>query len=176
MSETEETELAIEQIGSRILTVRGQNVMVDSDLAELYGVETKTLNRSVSRNLDRFPEDFMFSLTAEEVQSLRYQFGTSNTGRGGRRTLPYAFTEQGVAMLSSVLRSERAVAVNIAIMRAFVGLRRMLLSHQELAWKLVEMESKYDAQFQAVFDAIRQLIETPPTPERRMGFRAEDKN
>jgi hypothetical protein len=158
---------------SRIHTVRGQNVMLDSHLAELCGVETKTLNRAVQRNLDRFPEDFMFQLTADEADSLRYQFGTSNEGRGGRRYLPYVFTEQGVAMLSSVLRSERSVQVNIAIMRAFVAMRGLRSSDADLAHKILAMEKKYDKQFEIVFRAIQQLIEAPPAPSRRMGFRAD---
>lgn len=160
-----------EQVQRRIFTVRGQNVMLDSDLAELYGVETKALNRAVRRNPERFPEDFMFQLTGEEIESLRFQFGTSNAGRGGRRYLPYVFTEQGVAMLSSVLRSERAVAVNIAIMRAFVQMRRLLMNDGDLARKIFALEQKYDRQFEIVFDAIRLLMDTPPAPERTMGFR-----
>lgn len=155
------TQIAAGQVEQRIYTVRGQNVMLDSDLAELYGVETKNLNKAVQRNLSRFPEDFMFQLTLEEAASLRFQIGTSKQGRGGRRTLLHAFTEQGVAMLSSVLRSERAVQVNIAIMRAFVRRRGVRLLPEELAWKLLEMEKKYDAQFSIVFNAIRLLIEAP---------------
>lgn len=165
-----------EQVQSRIYTVRGQNVMQASDLAELYGVETFILNRAVKRNAERFPDDFMFQLTAEETQGLRFHFGISNEGkgRGGRRYLPYVFTEQGVAMLSSVLRSERAVQVNIFIMRAFVAMRQMMLSDADLARKILAMEQKYDRQFQVVFEAIRRLIEEPPAPpERRMGFRAQ---
>ena len=171
-TETEMAVITAEQVERRIYTVRGQSVMLDSDLAELYEVETRILNRAVKRNLTRFPADFMFQITAGETQSLISQIGISNAGRGGRRKPTYAFTEQGVAMLSSVLRSERAVQVNIAIMRAFVSLRGLLLSHGELAWKLLEMEQKYDGQFAIVFDAIRLLIEAPPAPERRMGFRA----
>jgi len=170
-----ETELALAQVAQHIHSVRGQNVMLDSELAELYEVETYLLNRAVQRNKERFPEDFMFQLTAEETKSLRFQFGISNTGRGGRRYLPYVFTEQGVAMLSSALRSERAVQVNIAIMRAFVNLRGLLTQDSDLARRILHLEEKYDRQFAAVFDAIRQMIEAPPAeeaPERRMGFRA----
>lgn len=164
-----------DQIEPRILVVRGQKVMLDSDLAQLYGVETKALNRAVKRNRERFPQDFMFQLTPEEAADLRYQNGTSS-GWGGRRYLPHVFTEQGVAMLSSVLRSRRAVLVNIEIMRAFVRLRAMAGTIAELRRKLDGLERRYDAQFKAVFDAIRQLME-PPTPaeKRRIGFRVEDR-
>ncbi len=171
----EETELALAQVARRIHSVRGQSVMLDSDLAELYGVETKVFNQAVKRNPDRFPEDFMFQLTEDETNSLRSQIVTSNAGRGGRRYLPYVFTEQGVAMLSSVLRSEQAVQVNIAIMRAFVNLRGLLTQDSDLARRILHLEEKYDRQFAAVFDAIRQMIEAPAVPEpleRRMGFRA----
>jgi len=163
--------IPIEHIEKRILLLRGQKVMLDADLAELYGVETGALKRAVKRNRERFPEDFMFELTFQEVGILRCQIGTSSWG--GKRFLPYAFTEQGVAMLSSVLKSKRAVQVNIEIMRAFVKLRELLASHKDLALKLAEMEKKYDAQFKVVFDAIRELmspIEPPPKP-RRIGFR-----
>ena len=163
--------LPMEVIERKILLIRGQKVMLDSDLAELYGVETSNLNKAVKRNIDRFPEDFMLQLTKEEADSLRFQIGMSKTeGRGGRRYLPYAFTEQGVAMLSSVLNSKRAVQVNIAIMRVFVKLREMIASNKELAKKLDNLEKKYDTQFKVVFDAIRQLM-TPPEPKRRkIGF------
>jgi len=143
--------------------------MLDADLAELYGVPTKRLNEAVRRNAVRFPEDFMFQLTADEAEILRSQFATSN-GRGGRRYIPYAFTELGVAMLSSVLNSERAVLVNIAIMRAFVRLREMAASHKDVLLRLDEMEGKYDRQFKVVFDAIRALMEPPKIPRRRIGF------
>lgn len=147
--------------------------MVDSDLAELYTVESKALNRAVKRNLKRFPADFMFRLTAEEVATLRCQIGTSKLGRGGRRYLPNVFIEQGVAMLSTVLNSERAVMVDVEIMRAFVRLREMLASNADLARKLNELESKYDRQFKVVFDAIRQLM-TPLPPKRPpIGFRTQ---
>jgi len=162
------TALVAERIRQAILLLRGHKVMLDFDLAGLYGVETKVLNKAVKRNPARFPDDFMFELSEEEFAGLRFQFGTSRWG--GRRYRPYAFTEQGVAMLSSVLRSERAVNVNIEIMRAFVRLRAMLSSHEDLARKLAALERKYDAQFKAVFDAIRELM-TPPQPERRpIGF------
>jgi hypothetical protein len=162
-----------EAIAGQIVTLRGERVLLDADLAELYGVETKLLNRAVKRNRDRFPADFMFQLTGEEAGHLRYQNGTSSWG--GRRYLPQAFTEQGVAMLSSVLHSKRAVMVNIEIMRAFVRLRRILATHADLARKLVALESKYDAQFKSVFDAIRELM-TPPEPpkKRRIGFVSGD--
>jgi hypothetical protein len=138
----------------------------------LYEVDAKVLNQAVKRNLDRFPEDFMFQLTVEESARLRSQIVTSNAGqgRGGRRYLPYAFTEQGVAMLSSVLRSKRAVMVNIEIMRAFVRLRQILGAHADLARKLAALERKYDSQFKAVFDAIRELMTTPPAKKRPIGF------
>ncbi len=151
--------------------LRGHNVLLDADIAVLYGVETKALLRAVRRNLERFPDDFMFQLSPGEFVSLRSHFGTSK-GRGGRRYRPYAFTEQGVAMLSSVLRSRCAVLVNVAIMRAFVRLRQMLESNAELARKLDALEKKYDAQFKVVFQAIRELM-APPEPKRRqIGFRA----
>jgi phage regulator Rha-like protein len=147
-----------EHIEQSILLIRHQKVMLDSDLAELYGVSTKRLNEQVKRNRARFPGDFMFQLTVSETEILRSQFATSKKGGGGRRYLPYAFTEQGVAMLSSVLNSERAIQVNIEIMRAFVRLRRILASHAALTRKLDALEKKYDAQFKVVFDAIRELM------------------
>jgi hypothetical protein len=159
------------QVERRIFLIRGQKVMLDADLAELC-VATKSLNLAVKRNADRFPEDFAFQLNGDEVAGLRFQFETTKRGRGGRRYRPYAFTEQGVAMLSSVLRSPRAVQVNIAIMRAFVRLREMLMSNADLARKLLALENKYDAQFRVVFDAIRELMEGPPPPPKpRIGFR-----
>jgi hypothetical protein len=161
-----------ERIERLILLIRGHKVILDTDLAALYSVETKQLIRAVKRNLPRFPDDFMFQLNKEESENLRYHFGTSSQW-GGRRYLPYAFTEQGVAMLSSVLKSRRAVQVNIEIMRTFVRLRRILASHAELARKLDSLEKKYDAQFKVVFDAIRQLM-APPEPKRRhIGFLRE---
>jgi phage regulator Rha-like protein len=167
----------VEMIERRIYLIRGKKVMLDSDLAELYEVETKALNRAVRRNLDRFPEDFMFQLTKEETESLRFQIGTSKEGRGGRRYLPYVFTEQGVAMLSSVLNSERAVQVNIVIMRTFVKLREMLQSNDELNRKLTAIERKlvvHDAQFKIVFDELRKMIAAPEKPRRQIGFRTSE--
>jgi hypothetical protein len=161
-------------IERHIYFIRSQKVMLDTDLAELYRVPTKRLNEQVKRNRSRFPADFMFQLKPEEAECLRSQIATSNIARGGRRTLPYVFTEQGVAMLSSVLNSERAVQVNIAIMRAFVKLREIIATHKELAQKIAELErrfQKHDSQIEAVFDAIRQLIEPKPVPpRRRIGF------
>jgi len=160
-----------ERIEHAILVLRGQKVMLDSELAALYEVPVKALNQAVKRNLDRFPEDFMFQLSQEEATSLRSQSVTSKAGRGGRRTEPYAFTEQGVAMLSSVLRSQRAVHVNIEIMRAFVRLRQMLQQNTELARKLAALERKYDGQFKMVFEAIRDLMTPAPKERPRIGFR-----
>jgi len=166
--------IPIERIEKKILLLRGEKVMLDSDLAELYEVTTFNLNKAVKRNLDRFPEDFMFQLREEELKALRFQTGMSKpSGRGGRRYLPYAFTEQGIAMLSSVLHSKRAVRVNIEIMRAFVRLRAMIASNKELAKRLNELEKKYDAQFKVVFDAIRELMTPPTTQRRRIGFQRE---
>jgi hypothetical protein len=161
--------IPVERIEQAILLIRGQNVMLDSDLAALYGVETKMLVRAVKRNSDRFPPDFSFQLTREEFEDLRCHFGTSSFW-GGRRYPPYVFTEQGVAMLSSVLRSPQAVAVNVEIMRTFVRLRKMLLSHADLARKIDSLEKKYDGQFRIVFDALRQLMEPPAKPKRPIGF------
>lgn len=159
-----------ERIEQAILLIRHQKVMLDEDLARLYQVPTGLLVRQVKRNLARFPADFMFQLTPEEWTTLRSHFGISKAGRGGRRYAPYAFTEQGVAMLASVLRSPRAIQVNVEIVRAFVRLRRLLATHEDLARKLEALEKKYDKQFQVVFDAIRALI-TPPEPKRRpIGF------
>lgn len=170
---TEQSIVPAERIEKAILLIRSQKVILDADLAALYEVETRVLVQAVKRNLERFPEDFMFQLTQEEFAILRSQIVTSSDW-GGRRYPPYAFTEQGVAMLSSVLRSQRAIHVNIEIMRAFIRLRQMLASHAELARKLDAMERKYDAQFKVVFDAIRQLM-TPPEPKRRpVGFRKGD--
>jgi len=158
--------VTLERIEQKILSIRGLKVLLDSDLAELYSVETKMLLRQVKRNIKRFPADFMIQLTQQEWDNLRCQFGTSNS-YGGRRYLPYVFTEQGVAMLSSVLGSERAIEVNIEIMRAFVKLRRLLSTHKELARKIDEMEKQYDHQFAVVFDAIKKLMEPPPLANKR---------
>ena len=169
----EKSLIPVERIEKAISLIRGQKVMLDADLAELYGVETKVLVQAVKRNIGRFPEDFMFQLNQEEFAILRSQFVTSSNW-GGRRYRPYAFTEQGVAMLSSVLRSQRAIQVNIEIMRAFIRLRQMLASHADLARKLDALEKKYDAQFRQVFEAIRRLM-IPPEPKRRpLGFRKVD--
>jgi hypothetical protein len=144
--------------------------MLDADLAALYGVPVRSLNQAVRRNRGRFPADFMFQLTAAEFRRLRSQTVISKTGRGGRRTAPYVFTEQGVAMLSSVLRSDRAVRVNIEIMRTFVRLRQMLRANADLARKLASLERRYDEQFKIVFDAIRRLVAPPEPNRRRIGF------
>jgi hypothetical protein len=165
--------VSIERIEKKILIVRGHKVMIDSDLAELYGVSTKRLNEQVRRNKTRFPADFMFQLSKEEAKSLRSQSATSKQGRGGRRYAPLLFTEQGVAMLSTVLKSERAIQVNIAIMRVFVQLREMIATHKDLARKLDELEKKYDAQFSIVFEAIRELMAPPASPRRRIGFQRQ---
>lgn len=179
---------SVAQIESKMFLIRGQKVMLDEDLAALYEVETKALNRAVKRNLERFPEDFMFQLSAEEFATLRFQSGTSSlrsqivtsnekpARRGGRRYAPYAFTEQGVAMLSSVLRSERAIQVNIEIMRTFVRLRQMLAGNAELARKLATLEKKYDARFKAVFEAIHELMTPPENKKKRpIGFASWEK-
>jgi hypothetical protein len=163
----------LERITQAIIVIRGQRAIFDTDLADLYGVTAKRLLETVRRNHDRFPLDFMFQLNKQEVANLRSQFATSRWG--GRRYAPYAFTEQGVAMLSSVLSSERAVLVNIEIMRAFVRLRRILASNVELARKLNELEAKYDTQFKVVFDTIRELMDSPSrSPRRRIGFVSAD--
>lgn len=158
----------VETIEQKILLIRGQKVMLDRDLAVLYGVTTRDLNKAVNRNLTRFPNDFMVQLTRNEFENLKFHFGTSSWG--GTRKLPKAFTEQGVAMLSSVLNSERAVQVNIAIMRAFVKLREIIVSNKDLARKLNELEKKYDTQFRIVFDAIRELMKPPEPKHRKIGF------
>ena len=171
-------------IGGHILALREQRVMLDADLAELYGVQTKVLVQAVKRNLSRFPQDFMFQLSADEFTALRSQTVTSNTGRGGRRTAPYAFTEQGVAMLSSVLGSPRAIGVNIKIMRTFVRVRELAATHSELSTRLSELEEKTELlsmqhdtfssntrnQLKQVFDALRELMTPPNPPKRPIGF------
>lgn len=161
-----------EAIEGRIYLLREEKVMLSTDLARLYQVAPRALVQAVKRNADRFPEDFMFQLTVEEFQNLKSQIVTSSGAHWGglRRATPYAFTEQGVAMLSSVLRSKRAVRVNIDIVRAFVHLRRLLASNEELARKLTTLEKKYDAQFKVVFDAIRELMRAPEPKQHRMGF------
>ena len=164
--------VSVNAVALAIVELRGQRVLLDSALARLYGVETRSLIQAVQRNTSRFPDDFMFQLSTDEWAALR---PSEVRGRGGRRTLPCAFRQEGVAMLSSVLRSERAVEVNIQIMRAFVRMREMLQSHADLVQRLDELEAKYDSQFGAVFDAIRQLM-APPVPARKpIGFvRPED--
>jgi len=164
--------LPSELIERRILVIRGQRVMLDVHLAELYQVETKALKRGVRRNRERFPIDFMFELTAEEHTALRYHFGTLKRGEHSKYP-PYVFTEQGIAMLSTVLHSSRAIRVNIEIMRAFVRLREILATHKDLARKLEDLEKKYDSQFKIVFDAIRQLMLPSEKPKRRIGFDVE---
>ncbi len=167
---TDKNLVPVEKIEQKIYLVRGQKVIFDVALAELYGVETRIIVRAVKRNPDRFPADFMFQLKNQEVMILRSQIGISNTSRGGRRYRPYVFTEYGVAMLSSVLHSRQAIHVNIEIMRAFGRLRHILAAHKDLARKLEELEKKYDSQFRVVFDAIRQLMTPPPSKARRIGF------
>jgi len=163
-----------ERIQKVICLIRSQKVLLDRDLAALYEVQTSALKRAVRRNVERFPDDFMFVLNAQEVVDWRCQFGTSNSDRMGLRYAPMAFTEQGVAMLSSVLNSSRAVQVNIAIMRAFVQLRVILSTHADLARKLEELENKYDVQFRVVFDAIRQLMTPPDSTRKQIGFHVRE--
>jgi hypothetical protein len=157
------------RIRQSILFIRGQKVILDAHLAELYAVETRVLIQAVTRNIKRFPRDFMFQLSKREFESLRSQIVISNV-RGGRRSAPYAFTEQGVSMLSSVLHSKRAIAVNVEIMRTFVELRRLVSDHADLAQRISELEKRYDGQFQVVFDAIRTLITPREKPQRRIGY------
>ncbi len=160
-------------IQDKIYLIRGRRVMLDSDLAKLYGVSTSRLNEAIKRNQLRFPEDFMYQLTLEEVRTLTSQFAISNEGRGGRRHRPYVFTEQGIAMLSGVLNSKKAVEVNIAIMRTFVKMRQMIFAHRELSKKLEELEQRiesHDEEIQSIFEAMRQLMEGPEKPKRRIGF------
>jgi hypothetical protein len=167
-----------EAIISKILFLRGEKVLLDRDLAELYGVETRVLKQAVRRNRRRFPEDFMFELTRQEFEDWRSQFVISNSDKMGLRYRPMAFTEQGVAMLSSVLNSERAIKVNIAIMRAFVQLRKMIASHEELARKLAELEAhmgEHSEQIQAIFEAIRQLMSPPDRLQKKIGFEVSEK-
>jgi hypothetical protein len=177
-----------DQLAPLVIRLRRENVILDSHIAELYGVTSGRLNEAVKRNIERFPADFMFQLSQEEFENLKCQFGTSNSEqkslisqfaisntRGGRRTLPYAFTEQGVAMLSSVLRSPRAVEVNIAIMRTFVQLRSLMQSNKLLAEKIEKLEEKYDQNFQIVFNAIKQLITADSQPGKELGFHTINK-
>jgi hypothetical protein len=167
--------LSADRIDNRILIFRGRRVMLDADLAALYGVATKTLVRSVKRNIVRFPDDFMFPLKPDELLNLRSQFVTSSEW-GGRRYSPYAFTEHGIAMLSTVLRSERAIRVNIEIMRAFVRLRAVIAEHSGLARRLDRLEEKYDGQFKVVFDAIRAPMTPPDVPCKRIGFKTNGRS
>ena len=161
--------LPVSRIENAIFLIRDNKVMLDQDLAAMYGVETRVLVQAVKRNLDRFPEDFMFQLSKDEFANLKSQIVISSWG--GRRTRPYAFTEQGVAMLASVLRSKRAILVNIEIMRTFVRLRRILATHEELACKLAALERRYDRQFKLIFDAIREIMTPKEPPKRRqIGF------
>lgn len=169
----EKTIIPSEVIEKRIFIIRGQKVMFDRHLAELYGVPTMRLNEAVKRNVKRFPPGFMFQLSLDENDSLISQFAISK-GRGGHRKLPFVFTEQGIAMLSSVPKSDRAILVNIEIMRAFVKIRQLLSTHKDLAAKLEELEKKYDAQFKIVIDAIRQIMYTPERPKREIGFRVKE--
>ena len=168
----------VERVERLIHLVRGEKVLLDADLAVLYGVPTGALNRAVKRNASRFPSDFMFQLTTAEAQILKCQIGISSSGHGGRRrSVPYAFTEEGVAMLSSVLRSERAAQVNVVIMRAFVGLRRMLAANEAFAHKLAELERKiegHDTSIRTLFDAIRELAAPPATPRRKIGYHVKE--
>lgn len=170
--------MQIEKIQTKIYEIRGQKVMLDFDLAELYEVQTKNLNLAVKRNINRFPTDFMFQLTDPEWKSLRLQIVTSNS-RGGTRYLPYAFSEQGLAMLSGILNSDKAIAVNIAIMRAFVFMRQYALTHKDLTEKLLELENRYDKQFNDVYDAINFLLqkdkqEKEQKQRKRIGFKNDE--
>ena len=161
----------LEQVQTKIFWLRSQKVMFDFDLSELYGVETKALNQAVSRNIDRFPEDFMFRLNKEEYDLLiRSQIVTASNKKRNISALPRAFTQEGIAMLSGVLRSQKAIDVNIAIMRAFVRMREAMLSHQDMAKRLDDMEAKYDDQFAVVFDALRQLLEAPEPENNPIGY------
>lgn len=173
--------LPIKEIEQKIYFIRGEKVLLDRDLASLYGVKTKYLNKQVNRNIERFPSDFAFQLTYQEVTNLKFQFGTSSLqlvenkdkNWGGRRTRPYAFTEHGVAMLSSVLKSKRAIRVNMAIIRIFIKLRHILASHDQIIKKLIQLENKssvHDKQIKAIFEAIYKLIEPPQKPKRPIGF------
>ncbi|MBP9663312.1 MAG: ORF6N domain-containing protein [Pyrinomonadaceae bacterium] len=172
--------IPLERVESRILFIRGEKVIVDSDLAQLYGVTTSNFNKAVKRNIERFPSDFMFQLTKEEFESLRFQTGISNESmrsqfatskeRGGRRYLPYAFTEHGALMAANILNSDRAVEASVQVVRAFVKLRQMLASNAELARKVEALEQKYAANFKVVFDAIKQLMAPPTSPNSKIGF------
>ena len=165
--------IPIERIERAILMLRGHKVILDAELAAFYGVETRRLNEQVKRNIDRFPDDFMFQLTAQEFDNLKSQFATSNTGRGGKRKLPFVFTEHGALMAASVLNSPKAIEMSILVVRAFVKLRNILATHRQLAAKLGELERKlstHDQQIVVLFDAIRELMSPPSKPRRRIGF------
>lgn len=164
----------VSSIAALIRSIRGHKVILDSDLAALYGVPTKRFNEAIKRNADRFPEDFRFQLTQEEFDALRSQNATSNAGRGGRRYLPHCFTEHGALMAANVLNSRRAVLTSIAVVRAFLHLRSLALSVEQLTRKVAALESRYDDQFKIVFDAIRQLISPPSSPRKAIGFHPAD--
>lgn len=168
--------IPVQRIQRCIYVIRGHKVILDSDLADLYGVTTKRLNEQVRRNIDRFPSDFMFQLTNAEAERLRSQIATSKQGRGGRRYSPYVFTEQGIAMLSSVLRSKRAIEANIAIMRTFVKLREILANNELLRRKIESMERKYDEQFQHVFSVLAEMVMRDSRPKTQIGFLTEAKD
>ncbi len=174
--EIKEVNVPVEKITAKIYLIRGQKVMLDRDLSELYGVQTKVLKQAVRRNIKRFPSDFMFELTNEEFKDWRSQFVTSKSDKMGLRYNPMAFTEQGVAMLSSVLKSDRAILVNIEIMRVFTQLRNLLASHENLTRKIEAMEKKYDEQLRIVFEAITQLIEEDEKPKKKIGYIKEGQN
>jgi phage regulator Rha-like protein len=164
----------VDGVVSKIVLIRGRRVMLDKDLADLYEVRTKDLNKAVKRNIERFPDDFMFRLNKKESDSLRFQFGTSK--RGGRRYLPYVFTQEGVAMLSGVLNSKRAIRVNVQIMRAFVRIRKVISLHKEVYYKLAELEEKierHDSEIVDIFEAIRQLMGLPDSKKVIKGFSAK---
>ena len=166
--------LTLQQIESKIFTIRGKKIMLDRDLALLYGVTTFNLNKAVKRNKGRFPADFMFRLTSEEYNSLIFQIGISNTGRGGSRYLPYGFTQEGVAMLSGILNSQKAIQMNIQIMRAFIRLREYLVNHKQIAAKFEELEGrlgKHDEEIQAIVQTIQQLLEPPVKRRKKIGFK-----
>lgn len=173
---TSNLDVSVQFVERRIYLIRGHKVMIDEDLAELYGVPTKALNQQVKRNLKRFPEDFMFQLSKEEAENLRSQFAISRSAHGGRRSPPYAFTEHGVAMLSSILNSERAIEVNITIVRAFIRLRELLESNEELNRKFVAVIRKlstHDKYFQVVFSELKKLTEQPVPPRKQIGFKRD---
>ena len=168
------THITVQDVETSILSIRGERVILDSALAKLYGVTTERLNQQVRRNAVRFPPDFMFELTKEEHESLILQFARSKRGRGGRRKLPLVFTEYGAIMAANVLNSQQAVRASVEVVRTFVHLRKILASNHELARKLEELEKKYDRQFRVVFDAIRELMERPPSKRKQIGFRVKD--